>query len=210
MSFDLSQIRTDISRGASGFTNTLFLPTGYPQLDQCLPGGGWPLGALTEILVENTAETPLWLITPALVALDHEQRWQAWVAPTGIPYAPALANAGINLSKMLLIHPPARNDLLWTIEQSLGSNICSAVLSWPQRLHGTASRRLQLAAERGRSWGLCFYSCSHAQYQTMAALRLLFRPNRRGAEVTILKCRGGRPMKNLQLIREVDPPGYSG
>ena len=210
MSFDLSQIRKDIWRGTSGFTNTLSLPTGYPQLDQCLPGGGWPLGALTEILVENTAETPLWLITPALVALDHEQRWQAWVAPTGIPYAPALANAGINLSKMLLIHPPARNDLLWTIEQSLGSSICSAVLSWPQRLRGTASRRLQLAAERGRSWGLCFCSCSHAQYQTMAALRLLFRPNRRGAEVTILKCRGGRPMKNLQLIREVGPPGYSG
>ena len=203
-------MRKDIWRGTSGFTNTLSLPTGYPQLDQCLPGGGWPLGALTEILVENTAEPPLWLITPALVALDHEQRWQAWVAPNGIPYAPALANAGINLSKMLLIHPPARNDLLWTIEQSLGSNICSAVLSWPQRLRGTASRRLQLAAERGRSWGLCFYSCSHAQYQTMAALRLLFRPNRRGAEVTILKCRGGKPMKNLQLIREVGPPGYSG
>lgn len=210
MSFDFSQIRKDTWRGTSGFTNTLSLPTGYPQLDQCLPGGGWPLGALTEILVENTAETPLWLITPALVTLNHEQRWQAWVAPTGIPYAPALANAGINLSKMLLIHPPARNDLLWTIEQSLGSSICSAVLSWPQRLRGTASRRLQLAAERGRSWGLCFCLCSYAQYQTMAALRLLFRPNRRGAEVTILKCRGGRPMKNLQLIREVGLSGYSG
>ena len=210
MSFDLSQVRKDIWRGTSGFTNTPSLPTGYPQLDQCLPGGGWPLGALTEILVENIAETPLWLITPALVTLGHEQRWQAWIAPTGIPYAPALANAGINLSKMLLIHPPTRNDLLWTIEQSLGSNICSAVLSWPQELRGTASRRLQLAAKRGRSWGLCFCSCSHMQYQTMAALRLLFRPNRQGAEVTILKCRGGKLIENLQLIREVYSPEYSG
>jgi hypothetical protein len=210
VSFDPSQIRKDIWRGTSDFTNTLSLPTGYPQLDQYLPGGGWPLGELTEILVENTTETPLWLIAPALVALNHEQRWQAWVAPTDIPYAPALASAGINLSKMLLIHPTTYNDLLWTIEQSLGSKICSAVLSWPQRLHGIASRRLQLAAKRGRSWGLCFCPYNHAQYQTMAALRLLFRPNRRGAEITILKCRGGRPIKNLQLIREVSPHGYSG
>ena len=210
MSFDPTQIRKDIWRGVSGFTKTLSLPTGYPQLDQCLPSGGWPLGALTEILVENTTETPLWLITPALVALSQEQRWQALVAPTGIPYAPALANAGINLSKMLLIHPSTRNDLLWTIEQSLASNICSAVLSWPQRLHGTTSHRLQLAAKRGRSWGLCFCSYNHAQHQTMAALRLLFRPNRRGAEITILKCSGGKPVKNLQLIREIDQPGYSG
>jgi hypothetical protein len=166
------------------------------------------LGALTEILVEDIAETPLWLITPALVALGHEQRWQAWIAPTGIPYAPALANAGINLSKTLLIHPPNRNDLLWTIEQTLGSNICSAVLSWPQRLRVTASRRLQLAAKRGCCWGLCFYSCNHAQYQTMATLRLLFRPNRQGAEVIILKCRGRKSMQNIQLIREFDLPRY--
>ena len=202
-------MRQDIWRGTSGFTNVSSLPTGYPQLDQYLPGGGWPLGALTEILVENIAEIPLWLITPALATLSHQQRWQTWVAPTGIPYAPALANAGIDLSKMLLIRTSTRSDMLWTIEQSLRSNICSAVLSWPQQLRSTTSRRLQLAAKHGHSWGLCFFSCKYAEYQSMAALRLLFRPNRRGAEVKILKCRGGKPINNIQLIRKVDPLGYN-
>lgn len=202
MNFDTSQIRKDIWKGPSKCNNACSLSTGYPQLDQYLPSGGWPLRAVTEILVENIAETPIWLIAPALVELGHEQRWQAWIAPTGIPYAPALEYAGINLSKMLLIHPPKNSDLLWTIERTLGSSVCSAVLSWPHKLHGTASRRLQLAARNGRSWGLCFLSASHAAHQTMAALRLLFRPNRQGAAITILKCRGAKPIEALQITRK--------
>jgi hypothetical protein len=29
------------------------LPTGFAELDEQLPGGGWPRGALTEILIER-------------------------------------------------------------------------------------------------------------------------------------------------------------
>jgi hypothetical protein len=178
--------------------------TGFLQLDQYLPGGGWPLGTLTEILIENTTVPPLWLIAPALATLSREQHWQAWIAPPSIPYAPALAAAGIDLSKVLLIHPRLRNDTLWAVEQTLRSGACSAVLFWPWQQNSTVLRRLQLAAERGRSWGLCFRSCHSIKHHSMAALRLLFRVNRDGAEISVLKCHGNKPLMGLQLDRKTD------
>ena len=201
MILDISETRTDLWKGASKFKDILSISTGYSQLDQYLPGGGWPLGALTEILIENTEEPPVWLIAPALASLEREKRWQVWIGPNGIPYAPALAKTGIDLSRTLIIHPPTRKDLLWTIEQTLESNICSAVLSWPHKIYGMTSRRLQLAAKNSRSLSLCFCSSSYVQNQTMATLRLLFYPNRQGAKITILKCHGSKPIKTLQLIR---------
>lgn len=201
MIFNIGQTQEGLWTGTSKFKNAYSISTGYAQLDQCLPGGGWPLGALTEILIENTAEPPIWLVIPALAKLEYEKRWQAWVGPSGIPYAPALGKSGIDLSKTLIIHPTTYKDMLWTIEQTLCSNACSAVLSWPNKIHSTASRRLQLAAKNSRSLGICFFSRNYAQHHTMAALRLLFRPNLQGAEITILKCRGAKPRENLQLIR---------
>jgi len=51
-------------RGSGQFSARTGLASGYPRLDRCLPGGGWPLEALTEILIgqygigrANTATT---------------------------------------------------------------------------------------------------------------------------------------------------------
>ena len=201
MSFDPCHARRDIWRGVPKSATKSTISTGFPQLDQCLPGGGWPLGTLTEILIEDTNNPPLWLIMPALAALSRKQHWQAWIAPPSIPYAPALATAGIDLSKVLLIHPRLRNDALWAVEQTLRSSACNAVLFWLLQQNGTALRRLQLAAERGHSWGLCFRSYHSAQHHTMASLRLLLHLNRDGTKINILKCRGGKPLADLQLAR---------
>ena len=201
MILNIGRTQEGLWTGVSKFNDAYSISTGYAQLDQYLPGGGWPLGALTEILIENTTEPPIWLVIPALAKLECEKRWQAWVGPSDIPYAPALAKSGIDLSKTLVIHPATYKDMLWTIEQVLGSNACSAVLCWPDKIHSTSSRRLQLAAKKSRSLGVCFFSPGYAQHHTMATLRLLLRPNLQGAEITILKCHSAKPKVSLQLVR---------
>ena len=46
----------------SGETDWQRLSSGYPKLDQCLPDGGWPRYALTEILLEHYGTGELQLL----------------------------------------------------------------------------------------------------------------------------------------------------
>ncbi len=48
------------------------LPSGYPELDRHLPGGGWPPDALTEILTAHYGIGELRLLMPALLLVVYE------------------------------------------------------------------------------------------------------------------------------------------
>ncbi len=177
------------------------LASGYPELDRHLPGGGWPRESLTEILTEHYGIGELRLLMPALARLSTETSpqdftepgWIAWVAPPFQPYPPALQQCGIDLSRMLIVRPRDASEILWSAEQALSSGTCAAVLLWPSMLDDQASRRLQLAAEKGRSWAIAFRPLAARRQPSAAALRLELHPGDKGSRVHILKSRGGRP-----------------
>jgi cell division inhibitor SulA/protein ImuA len=152
------------------------IPTGFAQLDDLLPGGGWPRGALTEIRYEGEGIGELSLLAPALARLSRQDLWLAFVAPPYLPYAPALAAVGIDLARVVMIRPAKSGDILWAMEQALRSGSCSAVLAWPPFLTERAARRLQLAAEAGGGWGMYFSSATPATAPSPAALRLALSP----------------------------------
>lgn len=192
-------------RGSSRSTARPGLTSGYPKLDRYLPGGGWPQEALTEILVGQYGIGELRLLMPALARLCSEEAqlsynenysepgWIAWIAPPFQPYAPALRQCGIDLSRMLVVRPRDDSELLWSAEQALASGTCAAVLLWPEVLDDQASRRLQLAAEKGHSWAIAFRPLAARQQPSAAALRLELQSTAQGTNVHILKSRGGRP-----------------
>ena len=194
-------------RGSSQVDTRAGLASGYPKLDRCLPGGGWPLEALTEILIGQYGIGELRLLMPALAQLSTEETqvhsgdsgnyaepgWIAWIAPPFQPYAPALQQNGIDLSRVLVVRPKDDSELLWSAEQALSSGTCAAVLLWPDKLDDQASRRLQLAAEKGHSWAIAFRPLSARQQPSAAALRLELQSTGQGTRVHILKSRGGRP-----------------
>lgn len=191
-------------RGSSQVGTRSGLASGYPELDRCLPGGGWPPEALTEILIGQYGIGELRLLMPALARLSAEEtqtycgehtepRWIAWVDPPFQPYAPALQQCGIDLSRVLIVRPKDDSELLWSAEQALSSGTCAAVLLWPDGLDDQASRRLQLAAEKGHSWAIAFRPLSARQQSSAAALRLELQSTEQGTRVHILKSRGGRP-----------------
>lgn len=176
------------------------LATGYPDLDRHLPGGGWPQQALTEILIEHYGIGELQLLMPALARLSAEEvdthaepGWIAWVAPPFQPYPPALQQWNMNLARMLIVRPKADDEILWSAEQALSSGTCAAVLLWPEKLDDQASRRLQLAAEKGHSWAIAFRPLAASAEPSAAALRIEMRSDRQGTHLNILKSRGGRP-----------------
>ena len=94
---------------------------------------------------------------------------------------------------MLIVRPKSDDEILWSAEQALTSGTCAAVLLWPGKLDDQASRRLQLAAEKGHSWAIAFRPLSARQQASAAALRLEMHSDRQGTHVSILKSRGGRP-----------------
>ncbi|MFT7529240.1 MAG: hypothetical protein ACI9FD_000237 [Gammaproteobacteria bacterium] len=175
------------------------ISTGFDSLDRRLPGGGWPLGALTEILIPDYEPGTLWITLPALASLSRQQRWMAMVSPPHMPYAPALAAIGLDLNKILLIRPKSHTDVLWTIEEALKSGTCSSVLFWLNQSGNKVLRRLQLAAERSNALAICFRPEYLASQRTSAALRIKVSPRATGLVTDILKCRGGRPHQGLNL-----------
>jgi len=165
-------------------------PSGWTALDDLL-GGGWPRAALTEVLSQTHQGLPLLL--PVLQRLADTRRWLAWVAPPYLPYAPALAARGIDVSRLLLVRDVSATECLWTAEQALKSGACAAVLAWPGQLQTAQLRRLQLAAEQGDCLGVLFRAPRAAGQSSPAALRLRVQPVPLGLEVTLLKRRGGWP-----------------
>ena len=168
--------------------------TNIAALDASLPGGGWPRHGLIEILTPHPGVGELYLLLPALAALSQASpaRWCTWVSPPHEPFAPALQAHGVALDRMLVVrtHLP-----LWAHEQALRSGACEMALAWLPRASPRAIRRLQLAAEQGRTLGVLYRSQRFAHLASPAMLRVLLEPwktaDKHGARVSLLKSRGG-------------------
>jgi cell division inhibitor SulA/protein ImuA len=175
------------------------VPSGFDRLDRELPGGGWPTGALTEILTSAQGIGEVSLVLPALARLAAEGRWQTWIAPPHQPYAPAITAAGIDLARLIVVRPAPGKDrgreALWALEQTLRMNVCGAVLTWLPATRPAVTyaelRRLQLAAEESEVFVVLFRPQQAEIDPSPAALRLALSPAGGGRlTVHILKRRG--------------------
>ena len=136
--------------------NWSILETGFSELDAILPGGGWPLGSLVEISTPSLGIGELRLLLPAMAKLSQAGRYIVWIAPPHRPYGPGLAQACIALPQILVVACKQESDIPWALEKLLRNRRCGIALAWPQRLSDHQSRRLQLAAEQGKSLAVLF------------------------------------------------------
>jgi cell division inhibitor SulA/protein ImuA len=176
--------------------------TGRSALDARLPGGGWPMASLIEVLLETTGLGEVQLFLPALLACQQrasgENPWLVWIAPPHEPYAPALAQQGIDLSHLLVVRPATAIEALWAAEQALHSGVCAVVMLWLQGSDERWLRRLKLAAEAGGALGVLFRPDRHRFESSPANVRLLLTrgtsADRVGeASLELIKVQGGRP-----------------
>lgn len=192
------------------------LQTGFPRLDAALHEGGWPLGALTELLPRVPGQAELRLLAPALQAAMARPGFLILVDPPGLPHAPAWGAAGVALDRVVVVRPGSPRDWLWTVDQAARAGQ-PAVLAWPGRvgLDGKSLRRLQIAAEEGGGLLVLSRRPSKAEEPSPAALRL-----RMGVgvnvgsgpgplQIDILKQRGHWGGQSLQValpFPETPPP----
>ncbi len=185
--------------GAAAPMSVAGLSTGFAMLDRQLPGGGWPNGALTEILTSAEGGGELQLLLPMLTRLSSTGRRIVWLAPPHLPFAPALVAAGIDLRTLAIVRTPKRRDVLWAAEQVLRAGACHALVAWCGDVRYAELRRLAVAAEASRVLVLLFRPQRVAQESSPACLRIALEPTQEGLDVRILKCRGPRAGAPLRL-----------
>ncbi len=180
-----------IWRGGECAPEPAAMPSGFPELDAVLPGRGWPAGALTEVLLAREGIGEIRLTLPALARLQAARRDIVWIAPPHVPYAPALAAAGLDLARLLIVRCRSSADELWAYEQALRAPECGAAFAWLGARDERVLRRLAVAAREGRTWGVLWRRPGQHAIATAAPLRLALAPHERRLAVRVLKRRGG-------------------
>lgn len=193
--------RSDIWRGdRMAAAPAPVMPTGFDTLDREL-SGGWPRGALTEVLLDGVGIGELTLLLPALATVKALGGWSLLVAPPYAPHAPALAAAGVDLARLAVVSPARSADALWATEQALRSASPAAVLTWANGLDPRQVRRLQVAAAGSNALAFLFRPAAEAMHASVAPLRLRVSSGGEGRlRVDVLKRRGPPLSHPLSLI----------
>ena len=174
-------------------------PTGYGALDAQLPGGGWPLGALTEVLQPFAGAHEWQLVLPALAqALACRKGVVVLVAPPHEPFMPLLQAQGLAAARLCRVMAAGPSAALWASEQALRCPDVLAVLAWLPQAQPAALRRLQLAAARQGSLAWVFRPVLASQQASPALLRLQV-DGTQTMRVRILKRRGPPLSQPIEL-----------
>ncbi|ARV20234.1 hypothetical protein AEP_03312 [Curvibacter sp. AEP1-3] len=193
--------------------------TGDALLDAHLPGGGWPVGALVELLQPPGAHSEWRLLLPALAACGRGP--VVMVGPPQLPFAPALSRLGLRSGRLLSVLASVTvgvgtrvkdeaSGRLWATEQLLRCAEVDAVLAWLPQARGDQLRRLHLAAAEHHKLLFVMRPDRARSDASPAVLRLLVQPMARarhplqgllldGLEVDILKRRGPPLAEPLHL-----------
>jgi hypothetical protein len=189
----------------NGFSLPAVRPSGFQELDRALPIGGWPVGALTELMPRTAGIGELRLVMPALAKLTQERRHIAFIEPPHLPYPPALAQQGVQLDRALFVTHASPASSLWAAEQMLRCAAFGAILLWIAAIGDKELRRLQLAAEAGKTLAFLYRPPAAALQHSPAALRLCLQAAERKLSIEIKKCRGGVGGGIVHCVLEKEP-----
>lgn len=220
----LLQSTKNLWRGGyhEGYAEQDCLSTGFTSLDSLLPGGGWSRQGLIEVVNRRPGVGELQLFLPLMRALIAKGLWVLWVAPPFSPYAPGLAQAGIDLRRVLVVaaqqkqfdgkkNPDApvlisegsmtSKDALWCMERALQTPHCGLVLAWQGQLAQRTLRRLQLAAVTGKAIGVLFMrnNSEHSPSSMKLEIESLTENDQQYLDINILKARGSFKPSSLRL-----------
>jgi|GEM_PF-1589571 len=206
---ELAVFRVGELGGAS--TAPSVIDSGFAGLNRELAGGGWPRGELTEILCDGVGMGELALLLPAMLNLQAANTAAlanlaggggcVWIGAPHLPYAPALRDAGMDLTKVFIIDSTRTEDSLWAAEQSLASGAMDSVSMWINgAIADTSLRRLKHAAMSGGATCWLMRPTLFARHASPAPLRMMLK-GEAGGELTInlIKRRGLPPNKTISL-----------
>jgi protein ImuA len=195
--------RSHIRQGDEIAASSAVLPSGHAALDAQLPGGGWPLDGMVEVLQGQPGRHAWQLLLPALVRAVREQVGPVvLVGAPFAPFGPSLAAQGLPAERLLCVSSPQPAARLWATEQALRCAEVAAVLAWLPRARAADLRRLHIAAQQHNRLLFVFRGEGVRQEASPARLRLLVegaRDEGGSLQLHILKRRGPPLQAPLRL-----------
>jgi protein ImuA len=198
----MSRLRREVARleGNRPPEDDQALSTGSPELDRLLPEGGLRRGTVIEYLSTAAGGGAGILALGAARSACREGR--AFVVIDGQRqfYPLAAATWGLNLAGMRILRPTSQADALWALDQALRCPAVGAVWTRWDRLENRDFRRLQLAAESGRTLALLVRPARHRGQPTWADVQWLVTPagavdgEIQSAEFKVQKVGGAKPV----------------
>lgn len=190
-------------------------PSGHAALDAQLPGGGWPQGAMVEVLqpLHAVREWPLVLPGLAQAISEGAAGRVVLVAPPYEPFAPALQAGGLPAHRLCRVQATAQQakEAAWASEQALRCRDVLAVLAWLPQAQPDTLRRLQLAAAQHGRWLWVFRPDTQREQSSPAPLRLWVQGRDTQLHVHLIKRRGPPllepvvlPLRNAALAAVLD------
>ncbi|WP_280513498.1 translesion DNA synthesis-associated protein ImuA [Paracidovorax oryzae] len=181
------------------------LPTGHTVLDAALPGGGWPLRSVIDVLQPQPGVAELRLLSPALAAVAATGEDLVLVGPPMPPHPAGIQQAGIDACRLTWIEADTPLDRLWTVEQLVRAGSSGAIVAWLPRARGDQIRRLQVCAQDCAGPVFLVRPAEVAREPSAAPLRVLLEPALDWEiHLQLLKCRGS--VSGVRLTIPTVPP----
>ncbi|MBB5020461.1 cell division inhibitor SulA [Chitinivorax tropicus] len=179
------------------------ISSGFATLDRVLPGGGWQIGMVADVL-RSPFGGEMALLLPLLATLTQQAKQVYLLAPPYIPYAPALQAAGVDLAHLIWLDPPTSQAGLWATEQ-IAREPGGAIISWLTHAPSDPQcQRLMRANELGQNVLILIRPLERQLTPTPFKLRLSVSPLPDGTEVQILKRQGAPVVQPIFLQRQDD------
>ncbi|MEO7401807.1 MAG: translesion DNA synthesis-associated protein ImuA [Polaromonas sp.] len=187
--------------------------TGYAGLNQVLPGGGWPQGALIEVLQPQAGLHEWGLLAPTLAAqqLAAPRQLMVLLGAPCLPFGPALGARQLDMRRLLSVQAKKSDApaLLWATREALQCADVGSVLAWLPDARSAHLRRLQMAAHAHNKLLFVFRPLRAQLESSPAPLRLKLEGLEGGAQeagnvlVHLLKRRG--PPLAMPLVLATRP-----
>jgi len=168
--------------------------TGLEALDALAPNGCFVRGAIHELLSPPSMPAPLTLAlllarSAAEGSIENQKSVLSkvegskiknaivWLDPKRCLYPPALAAAGIDLSRFFILRPQDSMQT-WSLAEVLRCRGVGAAIALVGKMMRVQARKLQLAAETGSSTGILLRPAGKTSAVYAAATRWLVEPAR--------------------------------
>ncbi|WP_415884095.1 cell division inhibitor SulA [Neptuniibacter sp. QD34_54] len=119
-------------------------------------------GTMTEIVVQDENFSNIPMLMPLLAQLSQDDRWFVWIAPPVLLPKNLLIEAGIDLTKVILLNPDNKHSTFELAKQALSTGTSHAVISWPGYLNDEEFNDLESAAKKGQSHGIIIRRRQHS------------------------------------------------
>ena len=148
--FDFGEPRAVVGSGAS-------------LLDDFLPEGGWPACELSEVVCDHF-HTGLQLLLPLLAKANAENRWITMVSPPSNLDQSLFSYYGIDMSRVLFIHPKSDVDDEVTMNNALKNGMSDIVIFWTRNLEVRFLAQWRKSVKQGSCAGVIIHEkgCSHS------------------------------------------------